>query len=109
MNPNDTINTKPQTNQAPQKKNVDIVRLSQNILKNLNKEVQSGYQEESKKEQGTGIINDVKLTNKDQELNFGDGKDDDDEDDDHNNQENQNPEANQTDEDNSTTIENMNT
>lgn len=52
---------------------VNVLRMSQNIMKNRIKESnQSGYENKENKDV---IDNDVKLLNKDQELNFGDGDD----------------------------------
>ena len=62
-----------ETNSQPQKshkKEVNLLRLSQNAMKNMIKESQAGY--ENKENKDINIINDVKLINKDQELNFGD-------------------------------------
>ncbi len=47
-----------------------MLRLSQNAMKNMIKEKQAGY--ENKENKDINIGNDIKLTNKDQELNFGD-------------------------------------
>ena len=60
------------------KNNVNVVRMSMNITKNLKKEsAQSGYDSKESKETNN---TDVKLLNKDQEIDFGDVDDDDDDD-----------------------------
>lgn len=58
---------------------VDVVRLSQNILKNMIKEAQLNQGYENKENKEVNSTNDVKLTNKDQELNFGNDEDEEEE------------------------------
>ena len=65
--------------ESKMKDNINMLRMSQNILKNQIKESnQSGYENKENKDLGN---NDIKLLNKDQELNFGDKDDEEEEED----------------------------
>jgi serine/threonine-protein kinase ULK4 len=55
-----------QTTTTTNKKEMNILRLSQNAMKNLIRETENGYNKENKEI----VSNDIKLINKDQELNF---------------------------------------